>query len=120
MKIEHYKEPVTGFLSVEKDLNSIVTQILKNERIKKMLYYTSHDCLKKPNLTEDETLSLFGKQIRIVPKLEVDGEEQVYLIIGFDDFFINVYKLKRGIKETSVILNPIFTEENIKKHIQKN
>ena len=35
-----------------------------------------------------------------------------------DDFFINVYKLKRGIKETSVILNPIFTEENIKKHIE--
>jgi hypothetical protein len=42
-------------------MNIIVDRIMKNERLKKMLYYTSKDCLDRPRLTEDETISLFGK-----------------------------------------------------------
>ena len=79
----------TSFLSVEKDMNIIVDYIIKNDRLKKMLYYTSKDCLDKPKLTEEETLSLFGKQIKIVPKLYVDGSVLNYIIVSFDNFTQN-------------------------------
>jgi hypothetical protein len=53
MKIETYKYPESAFLSIDKDLSLIVNMMLKNENLKKMLYYTSKDCLSKPNLSED-------------------------------------------------------------------
>ena len=89
MKIQTYKYPKSSFLSVEKDMNIIVDYIIKNDRLKKMLYYTSKDCLDKPKLTEEETLSLFGEQIKIVPKVYVDGSILNYLIIRFDNFTQN-------------------------------
>ena len=89
MKIQSYIYPKSSFLSAEKDMNIIVDRIMKNERLKKMLYYTSRDCLDKPKLTEEETYSLFGKQIKIVPKLYVDGSLMNYMIISFDNFTRN-------------------------------
>ena len=83
MKIENYKYPHSSFLSVEKDMNLIVSYFFKNERLKKMLYYTTKDCLDQPNLTEDQTLSLYGKQIKMVPKLTVDKSLLTYIIITF-------------------------------------
>ncbi len=89
MKIEKYTYPKSSFLSTEKDMNIIVDMIMKNDRLKKMLYYTTKDCMSKPKLTEDETLDLFGKQIKIVPKLTVDGSVLNYIIISFDKFLSN-------------------------------
>ena len=89
MKIENYTYPKSSFLSAEKDMNIIVDRIMKNENLKKMLFYTSRDCLNRPKLTEDETYSLFGKQIKIVPKLYVDGSVLNYMIISFDNFTTN-------------------------------
>ena len=89
MKIEKYTYPKSSFLSTEKDMNIIVDMIMKNDRLKKMLYYTTKDCMSKPKLTEDETLDLFGKQIKIVPKLTVDGSVLNYVIISFDNFLSN-------------------------------
>lgn len=89
MKIESYTYPKSSFLSAEKDMNIIVQMIMKNERLKKMLHYTTRDCLNKPNLTEDETLELFGKNIKIVPKLYVDGSVLNYIIVSFDNFTTN-------------------------------
>ena len=86
MKKEVYTYPKSAFLSTEKDMNIIVNMIMKNDRLKKMLHYTSKDCLSKPNLTEDETLDLFGTNIKIVPKLEVDKSVLNYIIISFDNF----------------------------------
>lgn len=86
MKLENYKYPHSSFLSVEKDMNIIVNHIFKNDRLKKLLYYTTSDCLNKPKLTQDETLSMYGKQIRMVPKLTVDSSVLTYLIISFDNF----------------------------------
>ena len=86
MKKEVYTYPKSSFLSMEKDLNLIVNMIMKNERLKKMLYYTSRDCLSRPNITEDQTLDMFGKNIKIVPKLTVDGSVMNYIIISFDNF----------------------------------
>ena len=89
MKKEIYSYPKSSFLSTEKDMGIIVNMIMKNERLKKMLHYTTRDCLNKPNLSEDESLDLFGKNIKIVPKLYVDGSVLTYIIVSFDNFTPN-------------------------------
>ena len=89
MKKEIYSYPKSSFLSTEKDTSIIVNMMMKNDRLKKMLYYTSRDCLSKPKLTEDQTLELFGKQIKLVPKLYVDDTVQNYIIVSFDNFSQN-------------------------------
>ena len=86
MKVTTYTYPESSFLSIEKDMNLIVDMLFKNESLKKMLYHTSKDCLTKPNLTDDETLSMFGKNIKIVPKLTIDSSVLNYIIISFDNF----------------------------------
>jgi hypothetical protein len=89
MKKEVYTYPKSSFLSTEKDMSIIVNMIMKNDRLKKMLHYTSRDCLSKPNLNQDESLALFGKNIKIVPKLYVDGSVLNYIIVSFDNFTQN-------------------------------
>lgn len=89
MKKEVYKFPESSFLSIDKDMRILTNTIIKNNRLAKLLYYTTPDCLSKPNLTEDQILELFGKNIKIVPKLYVDGSVLTYIIIRFDDFVTN-------------------------------
>lgn len=89
MRTEVYSYPHSSFLSVEKDMSIIVNMMLKNDRLKKMLHYNSKDCLNRAPLTEDESLNLFGKNIKIVPKLTVDGTVESYIIISFDNFSPN-------------------------------
>ena len=89
MKKETYKYPHSSFLSVEKDMSIVVDYLFKNNKLKKLLYYTTKDCLTQPNLTDDETLSMFGKQIKMIPKLQVDGEVLNYIIVSFDNFTTN-------------------------------
>ncbi len=86
MKIEGFQLPKSSFLAQEKDMELIVNKFLKNPRLKKLLYYNTKDALDRPNLTEDESLSLFGKQIKLVPKLYVDNSVLTYIIISFDNF----------------------------------
>ena len=89
MRTEVYSYPHSSFLSVEKDMSIIFNMMLKNDRLKKMLHYNSKDCLNRAPLTEDESLNLFGKNIKIVPKLTVDGTVESYIIISFDNFSPN-------------------------------
>lgn len=89
MKIESYREPKSSFLSMEKDMGIITDLILKNKRLKKLLHYTTPDALNRPNLTDEETYALFGKNIKIVPKIFIDPEVLNYLIINFDNFLPN-------------------------------
>ena len=89
MKIVNYEFPHSSFLSVEKDLELITNKILKNERLKKLLYYTTKDAMEKPDIGEDASLELFGKNIKIVPKLYIDGSVLNYIIISFDNFTPN-------------------------------
>lgn len=89
MKIEGFQIPKSSFLSVEKDMELISQKILSNERIKRLLYYTTKDALKKPNLTPEQSIELFGKNIKIVPKITVDGSVLNYIMIQFNDFITN-------------------------------
>lgn len=86
MRIDGYHIPKSSFLSMEKDTGIIINEILKNNRLKKLLYYTTSDAMERPNLTEDESLSLLGTNIKIVPKLYVDGSVLNYILINFDNF----------------------------------
>ena len=84
-----FQYPESSFLSTEKDMNLIVDMMFKNDSLKKLLYYTSKDCMSRPKLTDDETVEMFGKQIKLVPKLYVDGSVMNYVIVSFDNFTPN-------------------------------
>ena len=89
MKVTSYQYPKSSFLSMEKDMSLISDMMMKNETLKKLLYYTTKDCLSKPQLTEDQTIELFGKNIKLIPKLYIDNEVLNYVIINFDNFVPN-------------------------------
>lgn len=89
MKIETYKFPKSSFLSVEKDLSIITNLILKNDNLKKLLYHTTPNAMSMDKLTEEQTIGLFGKNIKIIPKLSVDGSVLNYIIVSFDNFIGN-------------------------------
>ena len=89
MKVVKYKTPRSSFLSMDKDLGIIVDCILKNKNLKKLLYYTTPRALTMPSLNEEESVELIGKNIKIVPKLYIDGSVLAYIIISFDNFTTN-------------------------------
>ena len=86
MKIDSYHPPKSSFLSINKDMKLLVDKIMANERLCKLLYYTDSEALNKPKLTDEQKISLFNKQIRLVPKLYVDTPVLNYIIISFDNF----------------------------------
>lgn len=89
MRIDNYKEPKSSFLAMEKDTNIIINKIFQNNRLKKLLYYTTPDALSQPKLTEDQSLELIDHNIKLVPKLYVDDPVYNYLFIRFNNFFPN-------------------------------
>ena len=86
MKIDGLKIPKSSFLSMEKDTNLIINKMFKNERLKRLLHYTTPDALDKPNIGEDASLELIYNNIKIVPKLYIDGKVLNYIIINFINF----------------------------------
>lgn len=89
MKLQTYKYPKSSFLSIEKDLDIIVSAMLKNERLKKLLYYTVPTALDEPSLDQKQSVELIKNNIKIIPKLYVDSSVLNYVIISFDNFVPN-------------------------------
>lgn len=90
MKKNQYEYPKSSFLGMAKDSSLIVSKILTNKNVLKLLYYTSDDWEKKPDLTSVQIKSLFeNKQISLVPKIQVDSEKMNYLRIVYDSFTPN-------------------------------
>lgn len=89
MKVVNYRIPNSSFLSVEKDLGIITDAILKNKNLQKLLHHTTPRALSMRALTEEEVVGLIGKNIKIVPKLYIDGSVLNYMIISFDNFTLN-------------------------------
>ena len=81
--------PKSSFLAMEKDLTLIIDAMMQNNRLKKLLYYTTRDALHRDNLTNIESRELIGKNIKIVPKIYVDKSVLAYIIISFDNFVTN-------------------------------
>ena len=91
MKKATYQFPKSSFISIEKDMGTIVDMMLKNNRLKKLLYYNLENCLFQKDLTEDQSLELIKDgYIRMVPKLYVDKDILNYIIISFDNFTPNM------------------------------
>lgn len=86
MKIETYQYPKSSFLSIDKDMSLIISYLLKNERLKKLLYYTDKNCLNRPNLNDKQTLELVENNIKLFPKLYIDPAVRTYITISFDNF----------------------------------
>ena len=78
--------PHSSFLSVEKDMEIIVNCLLNNNRLKRLLFYTTPDALDKPDITDEQTIEMIGKQIKNIPKVQIDKELLNYVIISFDNF----------------------------------
>ena len=95
MKINGVNIPKSSFLSIEKDLEIIVNHLCKNERLKRLLYYTTPDAIDKPNLDDEQMIQLFKKNIKLIPKLYVDGSVLNYIIINFDNFIPNESRIQR-------------------------
>ena len=79
----------SSFMTVENTLSEVVQMLLKNDRLKRLLYYTDRKALELPKLTPAQSLSLIGNQIRIVPKLNVEYQASPYVILTMDNFVPN-------------------------------
>ena len=89
MKVGQNYFPKSSFLSTDKDLSLIVKKIMSNQRLLKMLYYTQKDCLNAPDLSQQQIFSMIDKQIKIVPKLDIEVECPNYIVITFNNFTPN-------------------------------
>lgn len=90
MKINKDPQPKSSFLSMEKDMHLITNMIIKNPRLKKLLYYNSADCLDRPAVPEDAIYDMLKNNIKIVPKMYVDNSVLSYIVIKFDHFIPNM------------------------------
>lgn len=82
--------PKSSFLSLENDAQIIVSKLLKNERLKKLLYIQDKNCLSLPDLTVEENKKLIDNgYIRFVPKINIDENLMSYIYISFDNFVTN-------------------------------
>lgn len=67
----------------------ITEKILKNDKLLKLIYYTSPDALDKENLSEEQKQSLINKNILCFPYVPEDDDVSNYISILFDNFLPN-------------------------------
>ena len=117
MKIDRTKALKSSFLSIEKDMGLIMQEMLKNERLKKLLFYTSADALEpdKARLTPEESLSLIGTSIKNIPKICPTPSVNTLVFITNCKNIV-MYTCKQFHK---VILNLVCILKFINKYIQK-
>ena len=88
MKKATYQFPKSSFISIEKDMGTIVDMMLKNNRLKKLLYYNLENCLFQENLTEDQSLELIEDgyiYLCETPKYEILCEDKYYYATNNDE-----------------------------------
>lgn len=90
MKVGKDFFPKSSFLSTDKDLSIIIKKIMENQRLLKMLYYTEKDCLKAPDLKQEQIFSMLDKQIKLVPEIKINQECPNYLIVSLDNYTPNL------------------------------
>lgn len=74
------------FASVEKYLQDIVGVLMKNERLKRLLYYTDSKALSLPKLTQQQAFGMLNHQILVVPQLNLEPDTKPYVVISLDNF----------------------------------
>ena len=79
----------SSFTAVETTLAKVVDLLLRNDRLKRLLYYTDKHALGLPKLNTEQSMSLLNNQIKIVPKLQIDSDAKPYVILTLDNFVPN-------------------------------
>jgi hypothetical protein len=67
----------------------IVDRMAANQRLRKLLYYTTADALKRPEVSDKLFAEMFGRNIKNLPKLYTDKDVLNYIVISFDNFAPN-------------------------------
>lgn len=89
MIINKTPQPKSSFLSMEKDSSLICNMLYKNPRLRKLLLHTTSNCLNMAPISDEKAIEMFGKNIKLVPKLSVDGSVLNYIILRFNNFTPN-------------------------------
>ena len=89
MRVQNYQIPKSSFLSIEKDMSIITDWMLKNKRLKKLLHYTVPNAMELEPISQEDSVALINKNIKMVPKLYIDDKTLNYVIITFDNFIPN-------------------------------
>ena len=90
MKVgQDFSTPDSSFLIIEKDFEKIIQKLLSNPRLLKLLHYRTEDALQRPNLTAQQRMALINHELRIIPKLNIDIECPIFVVISFDNFIPN-------------------------------
>jgi len=74
------------FTVVEKTLGDVVTKLMSNERLKRLLYYSDKHCLSLPRLNQEQSFSLLNEQIKVVPEIDTDDDVKPYVVVSMDYF----------------------------------
>lgn len=84
--------PKSSFLGMEKDISLIMDKFLSNKNLLKLIYYSTQDWEKQPDLNSEQIKQLFEeKTISIIPKIVVNEipTQKNFIRITFDDFMPN-------------------------------
>lgn len=65
MKIERYKRSETGFLSIDRDLETLYSEMAKSENLKKLLFYTNKNPLGLKNIDDSGIKVLYKTPIEL-------------------------------------------------------
>lgn len=82
MKKLSYKYPESSFLGFPKDTSIIVSKIIKNQTLLKLLAYGGRDWKDQPPVTDEMIQEMFdSEQISNIPKIKVNKFDKTYLRI---------------------------------------
>lgn len=80
MKKNFYEFPKSSLLGLPKDASLIISKIISNQNVLKLLYYGVRNWKNQPEITSEQIKEMFDtKQISAVPRIQVDKMEKTYL-----------------------------------------
>lgn len=84
MKKNTYEYPKSALLGMPKDASLIMSRILSNQDVLKLLAYNTRDWKTKPTVSSAMIKEMFEtKQISSVPRITVDRPEKTYLRLTY-------------------------------------
>ncbi len=90
MKKNTYEYPKSALLGMPKDASLIMSKILSNQNVLKLLTYNTRDWKDKPPVNGDMIKEMFNtKQISSVPKIQIEAPEKTYLRLTYGTMIPN-------------------------------
>lgn len=84
MKRNTYEYPKSALLGMPKDASLIMSRILSNQNVLKLLAYNTRDWQDKPKVSNEMIKEMFeSKQISAVPRIQVEKPEKTYLRLTY-------------------------------------